>query len=381
MADRSDLFVQPATEVLVFTKGSGGGGVERIALRLAGGWRDAGFVVAHAVSPTWRGQPEWLEMLRLLRATLRAVRERRPAVLFCPGNAYAGVAILLKLLLRNRCPPIVAKISNDLHRSDLAGPLRPLYRLWLRLQGRVIDEFAALSPAMAREVVALMGVSPARVHVVPNPVLSRAEIDEDAARPMPAIGDGRRFVAVGRLEAQKDFALMLHAFARGGAAADTLTILGEGRERPALERLAAALGIAARVRFAGYCAIVRDQLARHDVLLLSSAYEGLPGVVVEALSVGLGVVATRSSAGMDDLLEGGALGRLVPPGDEAAFARAITAARVGTQDRARARAKADGFTLEAAVPTYAALFATAIARTRDPRRAANASRWTEARAA
>lgn len=358
----SDPPLQPAARVLVFTKRSGRGGVERIAHRLTEAWRAAGCNVAHATPAGTRAVPEWLELLQLLQSALGLARAGRPDVLFCPGNVYAGVAVLLKLLLGRGCPPVVAKVSNDLQRSDMPRPLRPLYRWWLRVQGAVIDEFAALSPAMAAEVVERMRVPAARVHVVPNPVLSRADIDEDAARARPANDRGRRFVAVGRLEAQKDFALMLRAFARGGGVEDGLTIFGEGRERAALEDLAAALGLARRVRFAGYCAGIRDQLAQHDVLLLSSAFEGQPGVVVEALSVGLGVVATRCCASMAGLLDDGALGHLVPPGDEAAFARAIAASRPGAQDRARARAKAEQFTIEAAVPAYAAVFAAARAR-------------------
>lgn len=359
MADRRDS-PRPATDVLVFTKRSAPGGVERIALRLSAAWRSEGLVVTHIVPPADRDIPEWLEMLQLLRMTRRSVRESRPKVLFCPGNAYTVLAVLLKL--SGADVPIVAKISNDLRRPDMPRLMRPLYRMWLRVQGAVIDEFAALSPAMASEIVELMDVPRARVHVVPNPVLSRADIDEDAGRPLPATGAGRRFVAVGRLEVQKNFPLMLRAFATGSEAGDTLAICGEGRERATLELLAKELGIASRVRFTGFCDTVRDQLARHDILLLSSVYEGQPGVVVEALSVGLGVIATRCCAGLPELLEDGALGCLVPRGDHAAFAGAIAVSRAGTQDRAHAGAKAAKFTIEAAMPAYAVLFATAHAR-------------------
>ena len=272
------------------------------------------------------------------------------------------MAVLLKLLLGRACPPIVAKISNDLRRPDMPLPLRPLYQLWLLVQGVVIDEFAALSPAMAAQVIQRMRVPAKRVHVVANPVLSRADIEQDAARPLPVPHAGRRFAAVGRLEPQKKFGLMLRAFARGSKAPDTLTIFGEGSEQAMLTQLAAALGIASRVRFAGYCGAIRDQLANHDILLLSSDYEGQPGVLVEALSVGLHVVATDCCTDMSDLLDDGALGHLVPRGDEAALAAAIAASRAGAQDRARAHAKARALTLETALPAYATLFAVALAR-------------------
>jgi glycosyltransferase involved in cell wall biosynthesis len=210
---------------------------------------------------------------------------------------------------------------------------------------------------MRDEVVALMQVPADRVEVVPNPVLADRDLEWLSAKVRPT-GPGRRFVAVGRLEAQKDYPAMLRAFAARAEAHDRLTIYGEGSMRPKLERMIAALMLNERVHLAGHCPDVRQRLRDHDILLLSSRYEGQPGAVVEALAAGLSIVATRCCAGMDALLDGGALGTLVEAGDEAGFARAIAAARPGTQDRARALAKARGCTIEAAVPAYAALFAT-----------------------
>ena len=358
--------VHPDTDVLVFLKRFGRGGVERVALRLARGLADAGLSVDRQVSPTGRDVPEWRELTQLIVATLRMVRARPPKLLFCPGNAYTIVAVMLRLLLGRRCPSIVAKISNDLERRDMPPFVRAAYRLWLRVQGRTISRFAVLSPAMADQVARYMRVPPHRIHVVPNPVLSRSDILSDAARSPGRPGVGRRFVAVGRLEPQKRFGLMLRAFASASTPADTLTIYGEGSEEPALRQIAIRLGVAERVRFAGYSAQVRDDIAGHDIFLLSSAYEGVPGVIVEALSVGLPIVATRCCPDLASLLDDGALGALVGRDDEAGFAHAIAAARPGTQDRARARAKASEFTLEAAVPAYLALFSQTL--TGEPRR-------------
>lgn len=362
--------------VLVFLHAPGPGGVERIALRLIAGWRRAGMDVRlmlgnpagpmqHDLPPGCATQylPSWpligrrLASFRLLLATLRAIDADRPDILFCAGNVYAIVAVLLKLRLGGRCPLILAKISNDLMRSDMPAIMRPFYRLWLRMQGRAIDHFAALSDPMAQEVRARMRVDPARVHVVPNPVLAQADLDAVAAPPsslMPR--QGRQFVAVGRLERQKDYPLMLRAFATGSGPDDRLTIFGEGRARLQLERLADRLGIAAKVRFAGFSADIRRQLPHYDVLLLSSRYEGQPGVLVEALACGLPIIATRCCASMSPLLDDGALGTLIDDGDEAAFADAIRTAHRDRQDRPRACEKAAAFTIERAVPAYRALF-------------------------
>lgn len=380
--------------ILAFLHAPGPGGVERIALRLIAGWRLAGMDVrlmlgnpagpmqhdllpgATQYLPAWPLIGRRLASLRLLIATLRAIKTRRPDILFCAGNVYAIVAVLLKLRLGRRCPLILAKVSNDLMRSDMPGIVRPFYRLWLRIQGRAIDHFAALSDPMAREVAARMGVDPARVHVVPNPVLAQDDLDIAAPPPPPpslAPQQGRHFVAVGRLERQKNYPLMLRAFAAGAGPDDRLTIFGQGRARVPLERLASRLGIAAKVRFAGFSADIRRHLPHYDALLLSSRYEGQPGVVVEALACGLPIIATRCCASMSPLLDNGALGTLIDGGDEAAFADAIRMMHRDMQDRPRAREKAAAFTIERAVPAYRALFRHMLATSPLTRRAALAT--------
>lgn len=386
----SDGEASAPPHILVFLHAPGPGGVERIALRLIKGWRLDGMDVRlmlgnpagpmqHDLVPGTAIQyiPSWpligrrLASLRLVIATSRAIDTHRPDILFCAGNVYAIVAVLLKLRHGRRCPLILAKISNDLMRSDMPGIMRPFYGLWLRIQGKAIDHFAALSDPMAREVAARMGVDRVRVHVVPNPVLTLADLDAAAQSP-PSLTPqrGRHFVAVGRLEQQKNYPLMLRAFAAGSRPDDTLTIFGEGRARSRLDRLADRLGIAAKVRFAGFSADIRRQLPLYDVLLLSSRYEGQPGVVVEALAYSLPIIATRCCASMSPLLDDGALGTLIDGGDEAAFADAIRTAHRNMQDRPRAREKAAAFTIERAVPAYSALFRHMLATSPHPRRGA-----------
>ncbi|MFZ2998330.1 glycosyltransferase [Sphingobium sp.] len=361
--------------IMLFVKGFGPGGVERIALRLADGLRTAGLPIdlvagsefgpmeppsgQYHVARVWPAIGSRAPIVRLTVSLWRQIRSSPPTILFCPGNAYTVIPVLLKLALGNTCPPIVAKISNDLQRHDLPPMIRPLYRLWLRLQGRAIDHFAVLSTPMASEVMTLMRVPPHRVHVMPNPVLDAADFEPDRRERQPTTG--RRFVAVGRLERQKDYPAMLRAFARGAWPDDHLTIFGEGSERGALLALIAALGLADRVDLPGHCCNVRARLRDYDVLLLSSLYEGLPGAVVEALSVGLVIVATRCCVGIADMLDHGGLGTLVACGDVQGFAQAIAQVDPVRQDRARARAKVRDCTIEAAVPAYVALFATVIA--------------------
>ena len=133
---------------------------------------------------------------------------------------------------------------------------------------------------------------------------------------------------VGHLAVVKGLDVLLRAWARvrlrDPATPARLVLVGEGPERAALGRLAAALGIERAVVFMGAQpqAAVADWMAASDVFCLASHAEGSPNVVVEALASGLPVVASRVG-GIPDLVRGAENVRLVAPGDEAAFATAL----------------------------------------------------------
>lgn len=146
--------------------------------------------------------------------------------------------------------------------------------------------------------------------------------------------------------------MMLRAFAQSARAGDTLAIAGDGPERGSLEALAQELGIAPQVHFAGHQASVDPLLEQADAFILSSDYEGLPGVVVEALAAGLPILATDCCVSMGCLLEPERTGLLVPVGDEPRFAEGLVRLRDLRGDPARARAIADGYEVETAANRY-----------------------------
>lgn len=149
---------------------------------------------------------------------------------------------------------------------------------------------------------------------------------------------GKRLVFVGRLAAVKGVPVLLEAFAKVLAAHPDarLTLVGDGPERPRIEARAGELGLGAAVRFAGYLSQdeVTDELARADLFVLPSFAEGVPVVLMEAMASRLAVVATRI-AGIPELVEDGAAGRLVPPGDADALAAAISDLLADPEGRAR----------------------------------------------
>jgi len=362
--------------VLTFLHSFEPGGVERVALRLVRAWQDAGIdaplLMGRATGverdrtahPRWSApvQPMfgtwWWETLWMVLILPFSIVRDRPNLLFCAGNSYTVVAVAMKLLLGPVCPPIVAKISNDLERRDLILPVRWLYRLWLKVQGALIDHFVVTEASLAASTADALGIDARCITTIPNPVLSMERIRRMRAlrRSSPSRPGGRNFVAAGRLVPQKNYPLMLRAFARGAGPGDRLRIYGTGRMRPELERQIAAMGLGGRVSLAGHVASIDPILPVHDVLLLSSAYEGTPGVVIEALAAGLAIVATDCSAAMRPLLHGGLLGDIVPTGDEIAFARAILTARFDGQDAEASLAQAHNFCVERAARQFLGCF-------------------------
>jgi len=198
--------------------------------------------------------------------------------------------------------------------ASLAGALfRPAERIagrWARAIICVCDHERQL--ALAHRLA-----PPERLLVVHNGV---GEIPE-ALRADPGASPVR-IVSVARFEAPKDHSALLRALARLRALDWELELVGDGPLESASRALAASLGIAPRVRFAGYRPDVSAVLGRSQIFALSSRSEALPRSVLEAMRAGLPVVAT-SAGGLPEMIEDGVSGRLTPMGSHDALAAAI----------------------------------------------------------
>jgi glycosyltransferase involved in cell wall biosynthesis len=318
-----------AASILAYAQTLRGGGVERVLLRLARNWGDLGrrvtLVIGDASGPLAAELPGNIDVRVLgdpsysgLRAAAGIVRELSPDLIFCPGNHYTGMALQLRLLLGRRCPPIVAKVSNRLDRADQSALLSFGYRAWLRLHPRFIDHVVAMTPAMRTEAIAAMGIAADRISVIPNPPAPR--LSDEAPSWLPA---GRFLLGVGRLAPQKRWDRMIAALPRLAQGDVHLVILGEGPERAALEAQVAALGLVGRVDLPGYFPDPRFALGRAAAVVLTSDFEGVPGVLREALAEGTPVVSTESSVAVREILTSPALGSVVPAGDEGALVAAL----------------------------------------------------------
>lgn len=188
------------------------------------------------------------------------------------------------------------------------------------------DALVASSRGAARDACATLGLPAAAIAVAYPPVCPvrlRALADAAPATSVGALQD--YVVSVGRLEAVKDHATALAAFAR--IAHDhpqlELVLVGEGAERGPLQACAVAMGLRARVHFTGFAANPYPWIARARALVLCSREESLGIVLAEALALGTPVIATDCPAGPAEVLADGLHGRLVPVGDVSALATAI----------------------------------------------------------
>jgi glycosyltransferase involved in cell wall biosynthesis len=202
--------------------------------------------------------------------------------------------------------------------------------VWLHLM-RTFYPWAASVVAVSRgaadDFARVSGLPRDLVEVVYNPVITPAVLA--AARQAPdhpwfASGEPPVILGVGRLTRAKDFPTLIRAFAEvRRRRAGRLIILGEGEDRPGLTALARELGVADDVALPGFRDNAMAYMAGSGLFVLSSAWEGLPTVLIEALAAGTRVVSTDCPSGPREILQDGRLGALVPVGDAAALADAM----------------------------------------------------------
>jgi glycosyltransferase involved in cell wall biosynthesis len=267
--------------------------------------------------------------VRHLAVALEVARRAREADVVY-ATSMAGRASLGTLLARR---PLVVKLAGDaayersrrrgLYGGDLAS--FQLYRgglrvaLLRRVRNLALGRAAhVVCPSgFLREIALGWGLDPARVSVVPN-----ASPAPQEPLPEPPPLDRPALAFAGRLTAAKSLGVLLEAVARVPEV--SLVVAGDGEEREDAAARAAALGLDGRVRFAG--ALPREQvlslLAAADAVVLASAWENFPHVLVEALALGTPAIATRVG-GVPEIVEDGVSGLLVPPGDPEALADAV----------------------------------------------------------
>lgn len=362
----------PARHIAIILHDFSTGGSERIAIRLANRWVQMGRrvslycgteqgparalvgpdVAVRDCSPVTVRSP--LSRFWLGWRMARLVRQDRPDIVFSPGNFHLLILVVLARLPFAERPKFVSKLSNPLRRAAAGHGRRRLVDAVIRLATAPVDMLVAMSPALRAEAQSVFPA--ARLAQIAEPVLDTGQSVH--RQPQPRSREAPLILSAGRLEPQKDPLTAIRAFAELPPALGARLIwLGEGRLRRPLLQEISRLGIADRVSMPGHVADIAPYLARADLFLLTSRYEGYPAVLVEAIAAGVPVVTTDCTVALREILSSPDLGTIARTRDPLVLAAAIIAqlnqARPSQEAVQRATAH---HSLDASATSYLALF-------------------------
>ena len=322
-------------KIAVFVPSLMGGGAERVGLFCADSLSQAGYDVDLVVGrdrgpladdPVAQrlavrlGAPN--EML-CLPHLLNYLKKNRPDLMIAMIHSAKIMAGLAKLLLPDTALIISVHNNLNLSRSDHFwvrryfgfGPERYLYRN--------VAAAHTVSQALASQVEQFFAIPRDKIYSIYNPLIEKYPIAEmpEAHRKwfdIPVI------VTAGRLVPQKDHETLINCFHDAGlSGAAALLILGDGPLEAKIRKQIEALGLERDVLMPGRVADIRPYLKLSKGFALSSRFEGLPLVLIEALRAEIPIVAFDCPTGPAEALADGALGRLIAPGDMPRFSQAL----------------------------------------------------------
>jgi glycosyltransferase involved in cell wall biosynthesis len=337
-------------------------GAVRVSLDRARRWMDMGAEVTNLfVSAHHEGSrvavPAGLRTIAA-NAALRSARWMLPGALarglpealradvVVAGREIASGLLIGTLLAKLARRPLAVTIHSNVE-AALKHHGTPRHRRNVLACLRSAHLLVPVAQGLVRGLVDL-GIRKDRIEVVENgfePALIRANAAQEPATALPP---GPFLFALGRLSEQKGFDTLIAAHARAlqqGAPPHRLLIAGEGPDLEHLKALAAEQGVTDSVTFAGFLHDPHAVLARADLFVLPSRWEGFPLALSEAVLLGTPAIATDCVSGPREILDEGRFGDLVPVNDEEALAQAITM-HLKEPGRLRSRAAAGAHHVE-----------------------------------
>ncbi len=328
------------------------GGVEQVTLNLAQGFIERGLavdlVLARATGafisklspqvriidlkagPTWSkfsNLADYLRTIATLPGLARYLRQEQPIALISAKD-HANIAAIwakqlaqvsTQVLISVHVPP--SKTSLD---GSSGGKFMP--HIVRRVYPKA-DQIVAVSHGVAGDMSRSLKLPLEKIKVIYNPVITPEllqKANQSVSHPWFTAKETPIILGVGRLTQQKDFTTLIKSFALvRKQKVCRLVILGDGEQKPQLESLIEQLGLKSDVSLPGLTENPYAYMAQSDVFAVSSAWEGLVTVLIEALAVGTPVVSTDCLSGPREILQNGRLGSLVPVGDVKALADAI----------------------------------------------------------
>lgn len=360
-----------STDLAIFAATSGHSGVDRVLRNLVPAIARLGLrvdvlgVAGHG--PHFEQLPEGVRHLPLgarhvnsaLPALVRYLRRERPQAMLSDKDRVNRAALLARALAR--VPTRVGVRLGTTVSVNLAS--RGAFERWVQRSSMrwaypAADAVLVPSAGAADDLAAYAGLARSRIHVVPSPIITAAmsaRAREEVDHPWLQPGQAPLILGVGELSERKDFATLLRAFAQVRAQQPCrLLILGEGRRREQLLALAAELGVTADFALPGFASNPYAWMARAAVFALSSRWEGMPVVLIEALALGTPSVACDCPSGPREVLDGGRNGPLVPVGAVDALAAGLLSQLRTPTPAAQSQAAVAAYTDEGSARAYLA---------------------------
>ena len=356
--------------IAIFFHDLGIGGAERVMLQLAQGFIEAGhpvdLVLARAEGLLLAEVPSGVQIhdlktrspWRVFIKLIRYLRRERPRVLLSPFEVTSVIAILAKKI-SGVATRVVIRVSVHLSRNKRTSKWKKiLERLVVSRLYPFADGIITVSDGVAEDFALYTGIPRERIKIIYNPVVSD-ELVRSAEQPVHHRFFTEKYpviLGVGRFTEQKDFPTLIKAFdVLRKKIPSRLMILGDGEQRPYLEELIRSSGLQDLVDLPGFDMNPFAFMKKASVFVLSSKWEGLPGVLIQALACGCPVVSTDCLSGPAEILKNGQYGTLVPVGDVEAIAAAMEAILTG-DIRKPPKEWLDQFTIGAVIPQYKAVF-------------------------
>ena len=307
-----------------------GAGAERVILNLAHGFVQQGvkvdFVLGKAEGPFISQLPEGARLVDLkasrvltsIPGLVRYLRKEQPMVLISALN-HANIAAIWAKRLAGVQTRIVATLHNTFSekmKNNAFFSKQKLFPFMLRRFLAGADTIVAVSNGVASDYAQVTGIPLDKIKVIYNPVITPEIIQkasESLEHPWFNSNEPPVILSVGRLTEQKHYACLINAFAKVREKLPArLMILGEGELRQDLEKQISMLNLEQDIALPGFVMNPYKYMSNAAVFALSSKWEGLPTVLIEALAVGAAVVSTNCRSGPEEILMGGTLGTLVP---------------------------------------------------------------------
>lgn len=312
------------TDLAIYVRTFFNCGVDKIILNLIQGFIEKGLKVDLVLNRASKSSmlkelPSEVELIDLkadgfskyLPKLIQYLREKRPKTLLSAGHTSSEIAIIAKRLAFVSTKVVVSEHSNLSFETQTGDPLGNRFKSRLiPLAVRLLYPFAngiiAVSNGVGRDLAMTAKLPLESIETIYNPTITPQLLkasQESLEHPWFAPGQPPVILGVGRLEPQKDFSSLIHAFAKVRKVQPAkLMILGSGREEKKLNSLIQELGLEEDVAMPGFVNNPYSYMAKARVFVLSSIWEGLPTVLIEALAVGVPVVSTNCPSGPEEIL-------------------------------------------------------------------------------